>query len=1149
MPPKGSGTKLSEEDFIVDPDGSKVECKVCSAGIPSERRVKIGIRSAAKHLQSIEHFKAVERLGNAKRQQERLEDERRAESAASGIQDFTFTHQHIHGPVPSGSSSSGLPSAAEVEMWARYEADGAEFDAGNDAADVNVHHARLQKQAEVFGLLDAEGVAKALGFGGDDVAKELLAEDDEEDFLSGIMANTDLDGGPDLENNANTDAEGSEAPEWFPYPTRMMFLLDTLDNLPRLRISNSLMRVFLWILKEAKCKNVPSFDALRRVQKRIRSETGIPSIPCKSPLGNVFFMNDPHAIIAQDWANPTTRKVLHVYPEIPEDLARLKGGDLVIPVRWVMFRSKLYCDAYTVKLNDENEATIANEKITLICANELADNYFDLQHQGTLPKWSATAIESGCPERMPNPKREIAGGNPLYTNFVDYFGDDVSGNRTKSWNKHWNAYMTHRNLPRKLLQQEFHVHFVSTSPNASVSEQFREFKSTVESTHTDPVRVQDEEGNTTCFCIHVNAGPSDNPMQSEVSAHIGGKGNRFCQKCEVGGTQKEKATSEGYHALFEAGVPRAKEKIVAELENQIKLACSGVLKPAKDSQTRTGVKDMYTQHWINHLLSRFKITAELVQWTLDNRDSIYSAFLTTKGFDPTKDTPVELLHTILLGVVKYIWHISHTPWSPEKKKVYSHRLQATATDGLSIHAIRANYIMQYAGSLIGQQFKTIVQTNVFHVHGLVTEHQFMAWKATGELAALLWVPEIRNLAEYRRDIRVAVANVLDIFALIDPSKIITKIKYHLLAHIEDDVVEFGPLIGVATEIFECFNAIFRYCSILSNHLAPSRDIALQLGDQEGLKHRLTGGWWLSNQGWRRAGTGVRGFMSAHPMLQKLLGWTEEKLLKHGHTKLLPLKRGLKVRPPLSIRDTTAVHALNYGHYTPEPNWIRCTSVSAIDKDSTISGRISDILTNDARATIVVLELFQVLSVRDPLYGMPVLVRRNSVITFQIVPFKNIKFKINVQHDCYTAKCEATGERLRMQERVESDNVENFIVHGSLDRFIINSHAFHNAHLLRATLPRDLLAPIPLFEDRKEKHDEFAEALRQKCATKIAKKKAQPAGKKKATTKKRKAPPPPGNEDEDAATATAAGPSKPAKRSRRASPGTEQSAGCYRYDYR
>lgn len=78
--------------------------------------------------------------------------------------------------------------------------------------------------------------------------------------------------------------------------------------------------------------------------------------------------------------------------------------------------------------------------------------------------------------------------------------------------------------------------------------------------------------------------------------------------------------------------------------------------------------------------------------------------------------------------------------------------------------------------------------------------------------------------------------------MIDPSKIITKIKFHLLVHIDEDAVEFDPLIGVMTEIFECFNAIFRYCSILSNHLAPSRDIAKQLGDHDGLKHRLTGSY-------------------------------------------------------------------------------------------------------------------------------------------------------------------------------------------------------------------------------------------------------------------------------------------------------------------
>ncbi len=90
---------------------------------------------------------------------------------------------------------------------------------------------------------------------------------------------------------------------------------------------------------------------------------------------------------------------------------------------------------------------------------------------------------------------------------------------------------------------------------------------------------------------------------------------------------------------------------------------------------------------------------------------------------------------------------------------------------------------------------------------------------------------------------MAVGNVLNVFAELDPTKIIYKIKLHLLAHLRPDIKRHGPLIGVSMEAFECFNAIFCFCSILSNYLAPSQDIALQLADQEGLKHRLTGGWW------------------------------------------------------------------------------------------------------------------------------------------------------------------------------------------------------------------------------------------------------------------------------------------------------------------
>ncbi|KAJ7924501.1 hypothetical protein B0H13DRAFT_2315399 [Mycena leptocephala] len=181
-------------------------------------------------------------------------------------------------------------------------------------------------------------------------------------------------------------------------------------------------------------------------------------------------MNDPKSLIAKDWANPTTRKLIHVYPEIPEDgiireiwhahkwrkamdpdilspmytvgishyyvneVPRLCDGRFVIPIRWVKFRSKVYADAFAVEFDDQ--ATVMDNETVRICAEDLTDNYYDLEQAGKIPKWGSAGSDSGYPARMPNPKRIIAAGRPLYCSFVNYFGDDVSGNRTKSWNKH-----------------------------------------------------------------------------------------------------------------------------------------------------------------------------------------------------------------------------------------------------------------------------------------------------------------------------------------------------------------------------------------------------------------------------------------------------------------------------------------------------------------------------------------------------------------------------------------------------------------------------------------------------------------------------------------------------------------------------------------
>jgi hypothetical protein len=72
---------------------------------------------------------------------------------------------------------------------------------------------------------------------------------------------------------------------------------------------------------------------------------------------------------------------------------------------------------------------------------------------------------------------------------------------------------------------------------------------------------------------------------------------------------------------------------------------------------------------------------------LENRDKVYSPFFIFACFDPTKDTFIEILHTILLGIVKYAWHGTHTAWSTESKEMYAIRLQATDISGLFTQAI------------------------------------------------------------------------------------------------------------------------------------------------------------------------------------------------------------------------------------------------------------------------------------------------------------------------------------------------------------------------------------------------------------------------------------------------------------------------------
>jgi hypothetical protein len=68
---------------------------------------------------------------------------------------------------------------------------------------------------------------------------------------------------------------------------------------------------------------------------------------------------------------------------------------------------------------------------------------------------------------MPNPLRVKSQGHMVYSVPLIIFMDNISSNISKQWNKHHAVYMLNANLPRKMLEKEFCIQFVTSSPHAA----------------------------------------------------------------------------------------------------------------------------------------------------------------------------------------------------------------------------------------------------------------------------------------------------------------------------------------------------------------------------------------------------------------------------------------------------------------------------------------------------------------------------------------------------------------------------------------------------------------------------------------------------------------------------------------------------------
>ena len=117
-------------------------------------------------------------------------------------------------------------------------------------------------------------------------------------------------------------------------------------------------------------------------------------------------------------------------------------------------------------------------------------------------------------------------------------------------------------------------------------------------------------------------------------------------------------------------------------------------------------------------------------------------------FDPNCDSPVEILHVILLGVVKYWWRDAVSRQDSAGKDLLKARIESLEVSGLGTPRVRGQTFVQYAGSLVGRDFRVILQIAPAVLQGLIPETHYEGWLALCRMAPLVFQPEIQNRETY-----------------------------------------------------------------------------------------------------------------------------------------------------------------------------------------------------------------------------------------------------------------------------------------------------------------------------------------------------------------------------------------------------------------
>ncbi|KAJ6521633.1 hypothetical protein DFH09DRAFT_1251092 [Mycena vulgaris] len=845
---------------------------------------------------------------------------------------------------------------------------------------------------------------------------------------------------------------------WFPWHDRITCTLDVLMHLPRSVFSQRQLDLFLWLLKVNQVDDVPSVKAMQSLNAALQKMCGIDSIPYNGALGHKYYVNSlPQIIAQQDY-------FIH-------EPAILSDGKCCIPTPWFMKGGQYFSHCWEMLpvVSDEHSGwrVIVRSQPYAVPATDFLKNFPDFKRDAGYYS-------------VPDPTNII--GSRVVILPLWMYCDDTSGNVSKKWNEHNRFLVALAGLPREELQKEYNIHFLCTSNIAPPLEMLDGIVEQLEEAQEHGIWTWDAHLNEPVLVIpEVLTLLGDNPMQSEFACHIGLRGKLFCRACWVKGTdtldptgaddplarpggdsdaesvagsvngseQSNLSDAQGSDTGSKTGKgkrKRAKQTMTQMIgrtrtksETTEKLRCffteASTVDIVQNQRTESGLKDTYQLFFLEKLFASYKGKRgrEAKQAALNARLAELPK-ITTSPVWRIKGPPVEILHVILLGFIKYLWRDLiqvQLKTKDDKKELLITRLSSLDVSGLGISPLAGRTLVQYSGSLTGRDFRSIAQVAPFVVYDLVSPECFETWQALSKLVPLIWQPEIHDIGPHI----ALLTKEIDSFLLCAAkwtNRWFNKPKFHIILHLPLHIRRFGPAILFATEGFESFNSIIRAKSVHSNRHAPSRDIAQAFAQGNHIRHLLSGGLFLLTSSddhtprafskdaseWKSVGTGPRNLVNAPSTVTSYLG--------------LDSKRNL-----LQLRETlTGQHIPGWS--TRMGLFRTCGNIILDNGDTCLPGAfviVGSVASHASLADGILVQKVLLLRAR-PRYGVPSVVLTGERQIYENI--SNILRTVNVQHNCLENKCGPTAYRPHFWIRTPTLDRDTIILQSAANELLFET---------------------------------------------------------------------------------------------------------------